>query len=191
MPEQWLTSSVVSRSFRWAYWGLWGPVPTVTVLKKGSSLEPAGSDLFTYLSGLISFQTNRRAAPSCAPDTLYCPVFTHSRPTTLSVFCQKHPLFMDSCWLDIEYLLHPHREGEPIRGCWPEAEEFGSEVLSGGEQQILDHHGQEAELSTSGKSWACWDQQHCSPAVNKTHMFSCGKVNSLTGCQCWILDKIS
>lgn len=72
MPGQWLTSSVVSSSFSRAHWGLWGPVPTVTVLKKGSSLEPAGSDLWlTFHDSSLSRLTIGR--PSCAPDTFHWP----------------------------------------------------------------------------------------------------------------------
>ncbi len=157
MPGRWLTTAVVSRSFSWARWGLWGPVPTVTVLKKGSSLELAGSDLWLTFqdSSIFRITTGRLSG---APDTLHCPLFNLFDPKVSAVCCWEHPLFAESCLLYLltlhssyfKYLLHPHREGEPIRRCWPEEEEFGSEVLSAGQQQILARHGQEAELSTSG-----------------------------------------
>ena len=75
MPGQWLTISVVSRSFSWAQRSLWGPVPIVTVFKKGSSLEPAGSDLWLTFhdSSLFSPSTWR---PSNAPwHPLSAPVY--------------------------------------------------------------------------------------------------------------------
>lgn len=119
-----------------------------TVLKKGSPLEPAGNDLWLTFHDSSLFRLTQ-GGPLVPLTPFYGPLFTLCDPTASPVFC---PSLLTLYLSYTEYWLHPHREGEPIRGCWPEAEEFGSEVVSVGEQQIVDHHGQEAELSTSGKS---------------------------------------
>lgn len=48
-------------------------------------------------------------------------------------------------------IRHPRREGEPVRGCGPEAQEFRPEAWSAGGRQVLEHH-REDELSASGNS---------------------------------------
>lgn len=81
MPGQWLTRSVASSSFSSAHWGVWGPVPTATVLKYGRSLGPPGSHLWHTFHDSSPF---RRTI-----ETLWCPLFALRDRTSTSVFCQK------------------------------------------------------------------------------------------------------
>lgn len=99
MPGQWLTGSVVSRSFSWARWDLWGPVPTVTVLKGGSSLEPAGNHLW------LTFQDSSLSRLSIGrpSDTLQCPLFW---PHSLIRLLSKTPSIHASFTTDIIFKLH-------------------------------------------------------------------------------------
>lgn len=154
MPGHWLISRVLSRSFSWTHRTLWGPLPTVTVLKKGSSLGRAETDLWPTFHDSSLFRVSK-GRPSCAPRQPLQP------PVTLQLHLSsvRNRLFL---WgaarftADTKFFFNLHRERKSVRGCWSEAEEFRSEVWFVGEQPIVDHNGQEAELPTSGKSWGCW-----------------------------------
>lgn len=87
MPGQWLISTVVSRSFSWAHWGLRGPMPTVTVLKKGSPLEPAGSDL--WLTFHDSSLLRLTIGPLVPPTPFTAIFFALFDPTASSALCWK------------------------------------------------------------------------------------------------------
>lgn len=159
MPGQWLISV---QKFQL---GPVGPGANSNCVRKKKGVDLKWP--LTYLCdwSLFGLTTGRLL---CAPDTLCCPLFTLFDPSASSVFfCQNSlcpwrlvalllPLYLNRT----ECSLHLHRERESIWGCWPEAEDFGTEALSVWEQQVLEHHGQKAELSTSGKSKAALDRQH-------------------------------
>lgn len=143
----------MSRSFSWAHWGLWGPVPTVTVLKEGAQ-SGVTFDL-PLRTHLLSDEPQWGPPVPLKPFLPSVYPFLTPRPRLSSVENILRP-WNRSRTADVLFLLrqmlHPCREGEPIWGCGPEAEEFRPEAWPAGEQQILEHHGQEGKLPASGMS---------------------------------------
>lgn len=170
MPGQWLTSSVVSRSFSWAHWVLQGPVPTVTVLKNGSSLEPAGSDLcLTFLdSSLLRLTIGR---PPCAADTPNCPPLTLFDPSVSSVFSWKTP----SVYRHVLALLQPLHLS--YIDFIPTEKENPYEDVDLKRKSM----GRKSCLLESNRSWTTTDRKLNSPpqvthnpaGINSPNVFSC------------------
>lgn len=154
-----------------------GPIANSNCFEKRSSLEPVGGDLWLTFqdSSLFRLAIGR---PSCAPDTLYCPLFILFDPSALSAFCQKQSLSMNQllAWLTLHLTF--------IKYFIPTEKENPYEDVDLKRKSL----GRKSCLLESNRSWTTMDKKLNSPPQVSHMTLHCFPVltyvNPLAAYQC-------